>query len=115
MSNLDRTGQLLDRTPEIIDLSSSEMQGIYPAAETNVKSTPNKEIHVSENKEFEFGDEIELNSSHSELIVLIDAYDQNLHDRKIRAEIEAEAVKVAESYKREVLAKVKRERKEPTR
>jgi hypothetical protein len=52
-------------------------------------------------------DEAEMSARHAELTALIAEYDLYLHDRDKRREIEAQATKVAESYKREVLAKVK--------
>lgn len=52
-------------------------------------------------------DEAEMLARHAELIALIEEYNLYLHDRDKRREIETRAAKVAESYKREVLAKVK--------
>ena len=59
--------------------------------------------------EIEAVDEVELLARRDELLSLIEEYDQNLHDREMRAEIEARAALAAESYKRQVLAKVKNE------
>lgn len=41
------------------------------------------------------------------LAILIEEYDQNLFDQEKRKEIEVQASKISESYKKEVLAKVK--------
>lgn len=52
-------------------------------------------------------DEVELQARHDELTALIEEYNLYLHDPEKRRQIEAQAAVAAESYKREVLARVK--------
>jgi hypothetical protein len=62
---------------------------------------------VAEPAEVVVVDEQKLQAGHDELKTLIDEYNQHLGDREKRAEIEQQVATVAESYKLEVLAKVK--------
>jgi len=52
-------------------------------------------------------DEVELQARHEELAAYIEEYNLYLHDPAKRKQIRAQAANAAESYKREVLAKVK--------
>ena len=70
-------------------------------------------LPISKSAEIVDVDEEELQAGRDELLSLIEEYNQNLHDREKRAEIEQRVASISEGYKKQVLAKVKSLKADP--
>jgi len=107
VSNLDRE-QIRTVKTEPIKAVDQPLVELPTSGQSNEQQSSTIVVHpVAQPVEVVVVDEQKLQAGHDELKTLIEEYNQHLGDREKRAEIEQRAATAAESYKLEVLAKVK--------